>query len=182
VLRGQQHRLQRGLGLAVGAVREEGIVAPGPQMRIERVDPLVGRRLHHDAPAALERFLQKLRQHAFDRLALQVIEEDLGHSLSRQPSYSSATSRSSSRTPQPEPQLRFVSEEPDAKPVPAMSRCAHGVLPTKRPMNCAAVIEPPERPPVFFMSANFESISLSYSGPSGMRHTRSPVSSPALMS
>ena len=34
------------------------------------------------------------------------------------------------------------------------------------------MIEPPQRPPVFFMSANLESIILSYSGPSGMRHTR----------
>ena len=66
--------------------------------------------------------------------------------------------------------------------VPAMSRCAHGVSLTKRCRNCAAVIEPPLRPPVFFMSANCESISLSYSGPSGMRQTRSPVSLPALLS
>ena len=72
-----------------------------------------------------------------------------------------------------------VCGEPSA--VPAMSRCAHGVLSTKRCSNCAAVIEPPQRPPVFFMSANLESIILSYSGPSGMRQTRSPVASPALV-
>jgi hypothetical protein len=44
-----------------------------------------------------------------------------------------------------------------------------------------SVIEPPQRPPVFFMSANLESICLSYSGPSGMRHTRSIVACPALV-
>src|ERR1700692_4878287 len=66
--------------------------------------------------------------------------------------------------------------------VPAISRCAHGVSSTKRCRNCAAVIEPPWRPPVFFTSANCESISLSYSGPSGIRQTRSPVASPTLVS
>ncbi len=43
------------------------------------------------------------------------------------------------------------------------------------------MIEPPLRLPVFFISANCESICLSYSGPSGMRQTRSPVASPALV-
>ena len=65
--------------------------------------------------------------------------------------------------------------------VPETSRCAHGVPSTNRCRNCAAVMEPPWRPPVFFMSANCESISLSYSDPSGMRQTRSPVSSPILL-
>src|SRR5204862_141269 len=65
--------------------------------------------------------------------------------------------------------------------VPAISRCAHGVSSTKRCRNCAAVIEPPLRVPVFFMSANCESICLSYSGPSGMRQTFSPVSAPILL-
>src|SRR3981189_207781 len=63
-----------------------------------------------------------------------------------------------------------------------MSRCAHGASSTTRCRNCAAVIEPPLRLPVFFISANCESICLSYSGPSGMRQTRSPVSSPTLVS
>ncbi len=39
--------------------------------------------------------------------------------------------------------------------------------------------EPPWRPPVFFMSANFDSISLSKPGASGIRQTFSPVASPA---
>ena len=64
--------------------------------------------------------------------------------------------------------------------VPAMSRCAQGApLFTKRCRNCAAVIEPASRPPIFFISASFESISLLYFLDSGSRHTVSPVSSPA---
>ena len=48
-------------------------------MRVERVDALLGRRLHHDAPAALDRALQELRQHALERLALQMVEQNFGH-------------------------------------------------------------------------------------------------------
>src|SRR5215207_3149226 len=95
-----------------------------------------------------------------------------------QPSYWSLTSLSSKRTPQPEPQLLLTSVCGAFMPVPAMSRCAQGTSLTKRCRNCAAVIDPPWRPPTFFMSANFESISLSYSGPSGMRQTFSPVAWP----
>jgi hypothetical protein len=43
-------------------------------MCVERIDALVGRRLHHNPPAALERAFEKRRQHALQRLALQVIE------------------------------------------------------------------------------------------------------------
>ncbi len=48
-------------------------------MRVERLDALLGRRLHHDAPAALERFLEQRRQHPFERLAVEMVEQDLGH-------------------------------------------------------------------------------------------------------
>ena len=44
--------------------------------------------------------------------------------------------------------------------VEAMSRCAHGTSFTYRLRKSAAVIEPPGRPPVFFMSAIMESICL----------------------
>jgi hypothetical protein len=77
------------------------------------------------------------------------------------------------------PQLLLISLWGEPMPVPAMSRWAQGVSLTKRWSSAAAVLEPPWRPPVFFISANFESIILSNSGPSGMRHTRSPVSWPA---
>jgi hypothetical protein len=58
--------------------------------------------------------------------------------------------------------------------VPAISRWAQGVPLVKRWMNRAAVIEPPGRPPVFFMSAIIESMFLSYCAGSGMRHRGSP--------
>ena len=94
-----------------------------------------------------------------------------------------AISRSSSRTPKPDPQLRLISLSTDDMAVPAMSRCAHGVPSLmKRWRNCAAEIEPPHLPPVFFMSATFESIILSYFGPSGRRHSFSPVALPAAIS
>ena len=63
--------------------------------------------------------------------------------------------------PSPSPSCLLISVCGASMPVPAMSRCAQGVSLTKRCRNCAAVIEPPWRPPVFFMSANFESIILS---------------------
>ena len=42
VVDGEQHRLHRGLALAIGAVREEIVVAIGPQVSVERVDALLG--------------------------------------------------------------------------------------------------------------------------------------------
>src|SRR5271165_1738808 len=52
-------------------------------MRVERIDALFRGALHDDAPAALERFLQERRQHAFQLLALQVVEEKFGHQVHR---------------------------------------------------------------------------------------------------
>ena len=48
-------------------------------MRVQGIDALVRARLYDHAPAALERALEQRRQHAFELLALQVVEEDLGH-------------------------------------------------------------------------------------------------------
>src|SRR2546423_10574703 len=64
---------------APGGVRQERIVAVGPQMRIERLGALRRGRLHDHAPAALERFFQERRQYAFERHALQMIEQDFRH-------------------------------------------------------------------------------------------------------
>jgi hypothetical protein len=50
-------------------------------MRIESLDVLFGRSLHNDLPATLEGFFQQRRQHAFELLALQVVEEYLGHRM-----------------------------------------------------------------------------------------------------
>ena len=69
--------------------------------------------------------------------------------------------RFNSLTPQPEPQDGLMSEDGEPMATPATSICAHGVSLTNRCRNCAAVIDPPCRPPVFFMSATLESISLS---------------------
>ena len=67
--------------------------------------------------------------------------------------------------------------------MPAMSKCAQGVsFSMKRCRNCAAVIDPPSRGPIFFMSQIGELISLSYSGPSGRRHNLSPTCLPAVAS
>src|SRR4051812_34406755 len=112
------------------------------------------------------------------------IAGQIGHApLPQRRSYWSATSRSSSRMPKPDPQLRLISLSTDDMAVPAMSRCAQGVPSLmKRCRNCAAEIEPPHLPPVFFMSATFESIILSYFGPSGRRHNFSPVALPAAIS
>src|SRR4029079_14321449 len=49
---GEQDRLRRGFAGTGGAMRQEAVVAVGPQMRIERIDALLGAGLHHHAPAA----------------------------------------------------------------------------------------------------------------------------------
>ena len=56
-----------------------------------------------------------------------------------------------------------------------MSMCAQARPLVKRLRNIAAVIEPPGRPPMFFTSATWLSISLSYCAGSGMRQSASPV-------
>ena len=61
------------------SVGQKSVVAVRPQMRIEGIDALVRGCLHHDAPAALQRFLEKRRQHPFERLPLQMVEQDLSH-------------------------------------------------------------------------------------------------------
>ena len=86
---------------------QEAVVAIGPQMRVERLDALLGRRLHHDAPAALERFLQQLRQHAL-RAA--------GAADDRRGSRSSARAQSSRNAPPPAGRAA-------ARPSPSPSSC-----------------------------------------------------------
>ena len=66
--------------LAVGAVREEGIVAKAPQMRVERIAPLLSAGLDDSAPATDEAALQQARQRILKRGFGQVIEQYLGHS------------------------------------------------------------------------------------------------------
>src|SRR4029077_19933342 len=58
--------------------------------------------------------------------------------------------------------------------VPAMSRWIHGVSPTNSLRNIAAVTAPPQRPPLFTMSAMFDLIISRYSSSTGRRHIFSP--------
>ena len=71
-----------------------------------------------------------------------------------QPAYASATSRSSSRTPNAVPPLGTVGLSRLDQVTPAMSRCAQATSSlTKRCRILAAVMLPASRPPIFFMSA-----------------------------
>ena len=121
------------------------------------------------------------RQHVFQRLFGQMVEQDFGHRGSRsllvmvrdqpveQPHAEAGT-----------PGLVDLGSAASPSPVPAMSRCAHGVSLTKRCRNCAAVIDAAiAAADVLHVGESCESISLSYSAPSGMRQTRSPVALPA---
>src|SRR5438477_4548537 len=78
-LDGEQDRLLLGLRFVDGAVRQETIIGEGPQLRVERLDALLGGRLHDHPPAALERFLKQRRQDFLQRLAFEVVEEDFRH-------------------------------------------------------------------------------------------------------
>jgi len=66
---------------APGRMRQKRIVAIGPQMRVERIGALLRRRLHDDAPAALQQFFQERRQHGFERHVLQMVEQNFRHFL-----------------------------------------------------------------------------------------------------
>src|ERR1700734_4573038 len=48
-------------------------------MRIEPVDALVRRALHHNPPAALQGFLEEPPQPLLERLAFEVVEQNFGH-------------------------------------------------------------------------------------------------------
>jgi hypothetical protein len=51
-------------------------------MRIESLDVLFRRPLHNDLPATFERLFQQRWQHAFELLALHMVEKYLGHRMS----------------------------------------------------------------------------------------------------
>src|SRR5665213_3970623 len=52
VFEGEPDRLPRGIAVPRGAVRQEALVAIGPEQRIERIRPLLRPR-HHDDPMAI---------------------------------------------------------------------------------------------------------------------------------
>ena len=77
--RGQPHRLQMGEAIGLGAMRQKGILAIGPQQWRERFGSLLRSCLHHHPPAPFETGIQQPGQDLFERLALEMVEEDFGH-------------------------------------------------------------------------------------------------------
>ena len=48
-------------------------------MRVDGLAPLLGAELQDRAPSTLDTFLEELGQHLLERLAVEVVEENLGH-------------------------------------------------------------------------------------------------------
>src|SRR5437868_10236132 len=78
------------------------------------------------------------------------------------------------RTPIPDGPLAIQLLFSSIQAVPAMSRCSQGVSSTNSFRKTAAVLAPPQRPPVFMMSAMLERIWSRYSASSGRRQNFSP--------
>src|SRR4029453_13543744 len=66
---GQINGMSRSMPVARRSVRQETLLAIGPQQRIERLPPLLARALHGCAPAALERHLEQRGQDLFESAA-----------------------------------------------------------------------------------------------------------------
>ena len=58
-------------------MRKETVVRVGPERQIERIETVFIADLHDGTPAARQRLFEKARQHAFERLMLQMIEENV---------------------------------------------------------------------------------------------------------
>src|SRR5260221_5522891 len=71
--------LAAGMPILHSAMGQEAFLAVCPQMGIKRIAPFLRSELQHRAPLPLEALLQKLGQHALERLALKMVENDLGH-------------------------------------------------------------------------------------------------------
>src|SRR5262249_34508539 len=87
----------------------------------------------------------------------------------------SRTNSTSERTGTPDGPLAIHGLLSSSHAVPAMSRCIHGVSPTNSFRNMAAVVAPPQRPPVVLMSAMSDLIISLYSSSAGRRHIFSPA-------
>ena len=61
----------------VAAVRQKALVRICPEMAVEGSEPLLGSNPDERPPAALARLVEKSRQQRFERLPLQMVEEDL---------------------------------------------------------------------------------------------------------
>ena len=83
---GQPDRLFFGVAVGRRAVGQEAVVAarrpPAPQGVVELLYPFLGAGLDHRPLAALQRPGEQLRQRVFQRRPQEMVEADLGHSLS----------------------------------------------------------------------------------------------------
>ena len=75
----QIDRLLTRRSVLCGSMGQKGIVAVGPQMRIQGADALGATDLHFGAPPPLQRAFQEVRQHPLQVRADQVIEQNLRH-------------------------------------------------------------------------------------------------------
>jgi uncharacterized iron-regulated protein len=58
-------------------MRKKTVVRVSPEGQVEGFKAVLATDLHDGTPAARQRLLEKTRQHAFERLMLQVIEENV---------------------------------------------------------------------------------------------------------
>ena len=78
----QVDRLPRGAAGGGGAVRQEGVVAPGPERGVEHRHAGLRAAAHDDAPAARRATISSSRRQVrLQRRGAQVVEADLGHAL-----------------------------------------------------------------------------------------------------
>ena len=73
---GEVDRLLGREAVSLGAVRQKAFWFVGPEPLIEAVEALGRAGLDHGTPAALKRALKQRRQDVFERLALEMIEQD----------------------------------------------------------------------------------------------------------
>ncbi len=62
------------------AMGQETVGLKAPQMRIQRIDPLLRAGLHHHTPPSCQRTLQQIRQNLLQCAPLKMVEPDLAHS------------------------------------------------------------------------------------------------------
>src|SRR4029453_15413638 len=77
---GQINGMSRSMPVARRSVRQETLLAIGPQQRIEGLHPALARGLLGGPPAALERHLEQRGQVLFESAAFEMIEVDFGYS------------------------------------------------------------------------------------------------------
>src|SRR5262245_6593104 len=82
VCMGDPDGLEIGIAVAGSAVGQQGFLAGYPERHGNRLHPLLAAGLDNGAPAALESLGDELWEDAFERLALEMIEQDLRHAFS----------------------------------------------------------------------------------------------------